>query len=88
MTKKYGEREVQMTMQTETESIPAAADNQKMIAHLMCERNWPPQFGEIALCGERLLGIPAALNEPLCRKCREVEDRHISSCLYCVRPNE
>lgn len=69
-----------MTASKLDEQVKAAQDNEGMKSHVICPLCHPGDFpypiGTQAICGERVLGIPAKLNSDKCSKCQDYHVRH------------
>jgi hypothetical protein len=63
--------------EAEPQVIPAASDNGPMTAHWACPVCEPVgQLGMKAVCGEKLLGLPALTGQG-CSRCSALVDSHL-----------
>lgn len=64
---------------TEPVAVPAAPDNTPALQHFVCPDCYPDQPAfPMALCGERLLGVPAPKDVPVCMPCAHVASSYFT----------
>jgi hypothetical protein len=65
---------------TDLETVPVAKDADKgMTSHIICPHchpEWQGEIGIMALCGEKLLGVPAD-GKRVCSDCKGLWGKHI-----------
>lgn len=63
----------------ETTTVPAQSD-QRMCSHIVCAACYPEDptpMGTPAICGEKVLGIPATGSSNRCPKCETGREKHV-----------